>query len=151
MSDKEVTKLPRPIALKKSFKMRLMIMSLPIFLYHSLATKDYWRLLFISCIALYAPILWTAFGIYLAFKLYSQFRETNVSEIENSQNKIISSLQMNRLEEFAQAIDANPDVLYCDYHQRSLMAWCQYYKNTKAQNVVEKMMKKYPKKESLAA
>ncbi len=150
MNGKELSNLSRPLGLRRSFKIKLLIMSAPIYLYHSLAIKDYWRLLFISCIALYAPVLWTAFASYVGYKIYSQFRESNFSEKENAQNKLISSLQMNRLEEFAQTIEANPDVLYCDYHQRSLMAWCQYYKNTKAQKLVEEMMRKYPQ-ESLAA
>lgn len=135
---------------KKRFKAYLFILSAPVFLYHSLATKDYWTLLFISCLALYAPILWTAFGIYLCYKTHAQFQHNTLTEKEHVQNVIIQSVQMNRLEELSQAIESNPDILYCDYQRRSLVAWCRYYKNTKAQELIMHLMKKYPK-ESVAA
>lgn len=150
MNEKELTKLPRPSGLRRNFKAYLFIMSAPIYLYHSLATKDYWTLLFISCLALYAPILWTAFAIYLCCKTCNQFQQSNLIEKENIQNVIVQSVKLNHLEVLTKAIEENPDILYCDYQRRSLIAWCRYYKNTRAQELIMQMMIKYPK-ESLAA
>ena len=135
---------------RRKFRAYLFIMAAPVFLYHSLATKDYWTLLFISCLALYAPILWAAFAIYLFIKTLNQFQINNLIEKENVQSNIVESVQANQLQKIIETIDANPDILYCDYQRRSLIAWCRYYKNTEAQELIIQMMKKYPK-ELLAA
>ena len=150
MNHKEIIHATRLLAHRRSFKAYLFIMALPIYLYHSLATKDYWTLLFISCLALYAPILWAAFVIYLCFKTHDQFKKKSITEKENVQCDVVNSVQMNQLQKLSEAIDANPDVLYCDYQRRSLIAWCRYYKNTRAQELIIQMMKKYPK-EAIAA
>ncbi|MDD4974669.1 MAG: hypothetical protein PHY93_09990 [Bacteriovorax sp.] len=150
MNHKDIIHATRFKAQQRSFKAYLFIMSLPVFLYHSLATKDYWTLLFISCLALYAPILWAAFVIYLCLKTHIQFKRNIITEKENVQCDVVNSLQMNQLQKLSEAIDANPDILYCDYQRRSLIAWCRYYKNTRAQELIIQLMKKYPK-QALAA
>ena len=122
------------------------IATAPLYLYHSLATKDCWTLLFISCLALYAPILWTAFAIYLCFKTHHQFQLNNILKKENAQCDLVLSVQLNHLNKLSEAIEANPDILYSDYQRRSLTAWCRYYKNTKALELIIQMMKKYPQK-----
>ena len=151
MNQKHLAQLTRQIGRnKRGFKAYLFIMSAPVYLYHSLAAKDYWTLLFISCLALYAPLLWTAFGLYLCYKTHNQLQQNNIAEKECAQIEVIMALQKNRLDLIAQAIDENPDILYCDYQRRSIIAWCRYYKNTAAQELVMQMMLKYPQ-ESMAA
>lgn len=135
---------------KRNFKAYLFLMSVPFYFYHSLATKDYWTMLFISCLALFAPILWTALGLFIAYKIFTHVLETNVSHLEIMKNVVVRSVVKNNLEELEMAIEANPEILYCDYQRKSLEAWCRLYKNTKAQELIVQMMKKYPKK-SLAA
>ena len=136
---------------QKKIKFYLLISTVPICLYHSLATKDYWALIFISCLALYAPILWMAFAFFLAIKAVLGFRESSIAQRESVQNSIVQSVQMNRLDDLSKAIEENPEILYCDYQRRSLTAWCRYYKNTKALELITEMMKKYPKEEVVAA
>jgi hypothetical protein len=150
MNQKGTFQFTRYTGHRRNFKAYLFIMAAPIYLYHSLASKDYWTLLFISCLALYAPMLWAAFVIYLCFKTHYQFKQNNITEKENVQCDVVMSVQMNHLQKLSEAIDANPDILYCDYQRRSLIAWCRYYKNTKAQELIIQMMEKYPK-EALAA
>lgn len=79
-----------------------------------------------------------------------QFKLENITEKENVQCEVVNSVQMNQLQKLSEAIEANPDILYCDYQRRSLIAWCRYYKNTNAQELIIQMMKKYPK-EMIAA
>jgi hypothetical protein len=122
----------------------LLLITLPVYLYQSLVVKDFWALVFISCLALYIPILWSAFPVYLCFKTYNQFKQNYILEKENVQNDIIKSVQTNQLQKLAEAIDANPDILYCDYQRRSLIAWCRYYQNTKAQELIIQLMEKHP-------
>ena len=150
MNYRNLIRSTRFIGKKKSFKAYLLIMATPLFLYHSLATKDYWTVLFISCLALYAPMLWAGLIVFLCFKIRNQFEQNNITEKENVQCDIVKSVQLNQLEKLSEVIDANPVILYCDYQRRSLIAWCRYYKNTKAQELIIQMMSKYPK-EKLAA
>jgi len=135
---------------KKYPKAGLAILSVPLCLCNSLSTKDFWTILFISCLALFAPILWSGLAFFLCYKIYCQLYQNNLSQIENVQYCVVQSVQMNRLEELSKVIDENPGVLYCDYQRRSLVAWCRYYKNTKAQELVIKMMKKYPREQMAA-
>jgi len=126
------------------------ILRAPICLCNSLTSSDFWTILFISCLALYAPALWSLLLIFLGFKMRTQIYKDNISDIENAQCSIVLSVQMNRLEDLTKLIEENPSVLYCDYQRRSLVAWCRYYKNTKAQELVIRMMKKYPLVQSAA-
>lgn len=135
---------------EKSFKAYVFILAAPVYLYHSLATKDYWTVLFISCLALYAPLLWAGLILFLCFKTHNQFQQNNINVKENAQSDVVRSVQLNQLQKLSEVIDANPDILYCDYQRRSLIAWCRYYKNTKAQELIIQMMNKYPK-ENIAA
>ena len=122
----------------------------PVCLCNSLTSNEFWTILFISCLALYAPIIWSALIFFLAFKLRMQMTRDTVVAIENAQCSIVLSVQLNRLEELGKLIEENPSVLYCDYQRRSLVAWCRYYKNTKAQELIIRMMKKYPQVQSAA-
>jgi hypothetical protein len=129
---------------KKSLKTYIFIFSTPLYLYHSMVAKDVWTILFISCLALYVPLLWCALALYLCVKGCFQFKKIVISEKENIQNEIVHCVELNHLENLMLAIDANPEILYCDYQRRSLIAWCRYYKNTRAQELIIQMMKKYP-------
>lgn len=135
---------------KRNIKAYFFLLSMPIYFYHSLATKDYWTMLFISCLALYAPILWTALALFIAFKVINYVQQSSTGHIEIIQNVVVKSLVKNNLQDLELAIEANPEILYCEYQRKSLEAWCRYYKNTKAQELIVEMRKKYPKK-SLAA
>lgn len=135
---------------KRNIKAYFFLLSMPVYFYHSLATKDYWTMLFISCLALYAPILWTALALFIAFKVINYVQQSSTGHIEIIQNVVVKSLVKNNLQDLELAIEANPEILYCEYQRKSLEAWCRYYKNTKAQELIVEMRKKYPKK-SLAA
>ncbi|GEM_PF-752082 len=135
---------------KRNYKAYLFLLSVPVYLYHSLATKDYWTMLFISCLALYSPILWTGLGLFLAYKLIKCIQESAVSQRQIVQDVIIQSVLKNNLLELELAIESNPDILYCEYQRKSLEAWCRYYKNTKAQELIMQLKQKHPRK-SLAA
>ena len=135
---------------KSSFKFYFIFLNVPLFVYHSLTIKDYWTLLFISCVALYAPILWSAFVLFLIYKIIVHFNQNNIDEQHSAQNEVIEALIKNNLIELSEKIDQNPDVLYKNYQRRSLVNWCRYYKNTKAQELVIQKMNKYPE-QSIAA
>lgn len=130
--------------------MYIFLMSAPLYLYHSLAAKDYWTILFLACLALYAPILWAACAFFLLYKTRTQFQQIHIAEIENIQSRVVLSVQLNQLSKLLEFIEANPEILYCEYQRRSLIAWCRYYKNTGAQELIMEMMKKYPKIASAA-
>lgn len=134
----------------KKLKAYLFLIALPVYLYHSLAAKDYWAILFISCLALYAPALWIATALFLCYKTHYQFRVNHIAQIESAQSVVIHSLELNQLQKLSEIIEANPEILYFDYQRRSLIAWCRYYKNTRAQELIIQMMKKYPKTSAAA-
>ncbi len=150
MNDKETIPPVNIHSQRRGLKIYLFLISAPVFLYQTFAAKDIWTLLFISCLALYAPILWSAFVIYIGIKAFLFIGSYAKYKKENIQNNVVEALQMNRLEDLTREIEANPEILYCDYQRRSLIAWCRYYKNTRAQELIIHLMQKYPK-ESLAA
>lgn len=130
---------------KRNYKAYLFILAIPVYFYHSLATKDYWTMLFISCLALFAPVLWTGLGLFVAYKMIAYIKEAKFNRREIVQNVVVQSVLKNDLQELELAIESNPEILYCEYQRKSLESWCRYYKNTKAQELIVKMMKKYPK------
>lgn len=143
--------LPKCLACsRRNIKIYLLFICMPAYLYQSLATKDYWTMLFISCLALFAPVLWTALLIFVAYKIFSHVMNAGFIHIELIKNVVFKFLSKNNLQDLELAIEANPEVLYCEYQQKSLEAWCRYYKNPKAQELIVQMMKKYPRN-SLAA
>ena len=144
MKAKDDLFLLKTIHKKSSLKFYFLFLSAPLILYHSLATKDYWTLLFISCIALYVPILWITFVFFLIFKIIAHFKQSHIEEKQNAQDELIEALQKNNLTKLSEKIDDNPDILYKSYQRRSLINWCRYYKNTKAQELVLQKMNKYP-------
>lgn len=150
MSNKGLVQIQHSKSNKRIFKLTLFLTTIPVYLYHSLATKDYWTILFLACLALYAPILWAACGLFLCYKTHLQFRFKHRVAIENVQNTIVKCVELNQLQKLSEAIETNPDILYCDFQRRSLIAWCRYYKNTSAQELIIQLMKKYPK-EKIAA
>lgn len=95
-------------------------------------------------------MLWAACALYLCYKTHGQFRQKYFEQIENVQCEVVRSVQLNHLQNLSDAIEANPEILYCEYQRRSLIAWCRYYKNTRAQELIMRMMIKYPK-EAMAA
>lgn len=131
---------------KRHFKTYLFLLSVPVYFYHSLATKDYWTMLFISCIALFAPVLWTALGLYIAWKIVFSIHDSRISRKQIVQDVVIQSVLKNNLVELELAIESNPEVLYLEYQRKSLEAWCRYYKNTSAQELITKLKIKYPRK-----
>ncbi len=150
MNSKDLFQSSKIRGKKKNLKAIVYLASIPIYLYHSLAIKDYWVILFISCFALYSPLLWFVCVAFLCYKTYVRFQHSHIVEIENAQSIVVQSLQLNQLQCLSEAIESNPEILYCDYQRRSLIAWCRYYKNTRAQELIIQLMKKYPK-EAIAA
>lgn len=152
MNTKDLVRSNRIIS-KKRVKATLLFMALPLYLYHSLASKDYWTILFISCLALYAPALWAACALFLCYKTQTQFKQIHIAQIESAQHAIVQSIELNQLQKLSDAIETNPEILYFEYQRRTLIAWCKYYKNTRAQELVMDLMNKYPKgsKELMAA
>lgn len=116
-----------------------------------LISNDYWAILFICCLALFEPRLIIGVGIYMLFKTsrHVVIPEKKDRPIELAQ--LVFFIHMNHLQSFSEALESNPNLLYCDYKKKSLLHWCKFYNNTKALGVVIQMTQKYPKEELLAA
>lgn len=150
MNTKALVRRDQILNNKKNIKAYIFLLTIPFYLYHSLATKDYWAILFLACVALYAPILWAACGAFLCYKTHIQFRQILIAQIEDAQSRVVLSVQLNQLQTLREVIEANPEILYCNYQRRSLIAWCRYYKNTCAQELIVQMMQKYPQMAKVA-
>ncbi len=117
----------------------------------ALDTQDYWGLLFICCISLFQPKLLFLIVIYMAFKTNRRVAQEELNEQPKEVEQLILFIHMNHLQSLTEAIESNPQLLYCDYKKKSLLHWCKHYNNTKALMVIIQMTQKYPKKELLAA
>lgn len=113
--------------------------------------NDYWVLLFISCLALFEPRLFFGVVIYMLFKTNRRVSSMEKKHLPSDLEKLVLFIHMNHLQSFTEAIESNPNLLYCDYKKKSLLNWCKFYNNTKALGVVIQMTQKYPKEELLAA
>jgi hypothetical protein len=120
----------------------------------NLSSNEYWGLLFIGCLSLFVSKLIFVALLFLAFKIkltrkksFSNTRNLSTFEIEN----IVSLIHLNQLQLLSEAIELNPQLLYCSYKKKSLLLWCNHYNNTKAVLVVNELSQKYPKMEHLAA
>lgn len=74
MNSKRSYLLPA-FAKEPCFKASLFLLAMPLVIYHSMAAKDFWAILFISCLALFAPMLWGACAFYLSFKTIVYIRK----------------------------------------------------------------------------
>lgn len=117
----------------------------------SLDTHDYWGLLFIGCISLFQPKLFFLAIIYMALKTNRRVAERELKEQPSEVEQLILFIHMNHLQSLTEAIESNPQLLYCDYKKKSLLHWCKHYNNTKALMVITQMTQKYPKEQLLAA
>ena len=139
--------LIRPSIINRRIKNNLIpfFLNNPFKLYNFLDAKDFWTLLFISCLALFVPYFWGSCILFLIYKMITQVQKNSILELENFHCDIVRAVELNQLESLNNAIDANPEILYCVYQRRSLVAWCRYYKNTRAQELIMQGMLKYPK------
>lgn len=118
----------------------------------SLGARDYWCLLLIGCISLFISKLAWIIPAYLLFKTTTKkIQFAYQSAIPKEVEQVVHFIQSNHLQSLTEAIESNPDLLYCDYKKQSLLSWCKYYNNTKALMVVIQMSKKYPRRELIAA
>lgn len=114
----------------------------------NLFSNDYWTLLFMACLSLYAPVLFICMPCYLALRVKK--KSPSLRNILRFKDKCpiseaILFIQRNHINSLTQAIESNPELLYSVYKNQSLLMWCKHYNNSKAQSVVLTMAKKYPK------
>jgi hypothetical protein len=114
-----------------------------------LSIAEYWGLLFFACISLFVPKLWFAIFGYILFKTSRVEMRLNPLPVELP--NIVLHIQMNHIDSLTKAIESNPELLYLQYKRQSLLAWCQYYKNPRAQSVIIQLMAKHPQSLSVAA
>lgn len=118
----------------------------------NLIPTDYWTLLFIGCLSLFVPFLWASLPVYLIFKTKRKsHKPLPVLSTKCPVSEVVLFIQRNHLKSLSQAIDSNPDILYCEYKNQDLLMWCKHYNNSKAQSVIIQMTKKYPKTQLLSA
>jgi hypothetical protein len=119
-----------------------------------LVANDYWCLLFICCISLYIHKLFFGVFVYMAFKVTKIDKRADLRAIYEPPkeiDQIILFIHMNHLQSLSDAIESNPQLLYCDYKKKSLIHWCKHYNNTNAIVMINQMTQKYPKETFLAA
>jgi hypothetical protein len=114
-----------------------------------LSIGEYWGLLFFSCVSLFVPKLWFAVFGYIFFKTTRVEMKLNPLPVELP--NIVLHIQLNHIESLTKAIESNPEILYLQYKRQNLLAWCQYYKNPRAQSVILQLMAKHPQSLSVAA
>lgn len=102
----------------------------------SMGVNDYWALLFICCVSLFAHKLLWAIPIYIALKTNKRLVLKKKSKPCPELAQIVSYIKMNHLQSLTEALESNPSLLLCEYKKRSLHSWCEYYKNPKASTVI---------------
>ncbi len=117
----------------------------------TLIKEEYWSVLFISCFAMFYPKLLLPIWIYLVYKTNFSIADEEIKQRPDEIEKLVLYIHMNHLQSLTEAIESNPQLLYCDYKKKSLLHWCKVYNNTKALSVVIQMTQKYPKEQLLAA
>jgi hypothetical protein len=143
-----------PFIISKSLALykRLSKITLPIEI--RLVANDFWVMLFICCISLFVHKLFFSVFIYLIFKIRKVDKKADLREIYEPPKEVeqlILFIHMNHLQSLTEAIESNPQLLYCDYKKKSLVHWCKHYNNTKAILVIHQMSQKYPKEALRAA
>lgn len=120
----------------------------------NLFSNDYWMLLFIGCVSLYLPVLWILMPCFLALRVKKKsppLASVSLFKEKCPFSEAILLIQRNHLKSLSAAIDSNPELLYGEYKNQSLLMWCKHYNNSKAQSVVIQMVKKYPKTQLISA
>ena len=118
----------------------------------SLIKEEYWSILFILCFAIFYPKLILPVWIFMIYKTnFSVVSNNEIKQDPEEIEKLVLYIHMNHLQSLTEAIESNPQLLYCDYKKKSLLHWCKVYGNTKAFSVVAQMTQKYPKDQPLAA
>lgn len=136
----------------KVWNKRISKVALPIEM--QLVANDYWALLFICCVSLFAHKIFFGVFIYMVFKIKKIHKRSDLREIyepPKELEQLILFIHMNHLQSLTEAIESNPQLLYCDYKKKSLIHWCRHYNNTKAILVINQMTQKYPRDGYLAA
>lgn len=112
-----------------------------------LGQSDYWVILFICTLSLFASKLF--FGVFLYclcnVRLHFKNQHKSFEKAPADFEQIISHIHANRLRSLAEAIESNPQILYCDYKKKSLLVWCKHYNNRNATSIIFQMTQKYPK------
>jgi hypothetical protein len=108
-----------------------------------LSINEYWSVLFIACLSLFMPKLWI--GLF-AFFFYKTHREKMVLRpaLVDLPNLVLH-IQMNHLTSLTSYVERNPEILYYQYKNLSLLSWCIYYKNQAAHSAISDLMKKHPR------
>jgi hypothetical protein len=128
---------------KNSWRQAVFSRSFP--LESRLGKNDFWVMLFICCLSLFAHKLFWFIPAYILYKTRIRMvvkKEMPIAPPEIEQ--IVSFIQMNRLQSLTEAIESNPLLLHCEFKKKDLLSWCKFYNNTKALMVVIHMTKKYP-------
>lgn len=143
-------KIPRHTGRAKNWSEYFYNVSFPI--ESALEGKDVWTLVFMGAIALFVPVVWIFAFFYILFNTNIRIANRELSERPKELEQIVLFIQMNHLQSMTEAIETNPDLLYCTYKKNSLLYWCKYYNNTKALMVVIQLIKKFPREnDKLAA
>lgn len=119
-----------------------------------LFSNDYWTLLFMGCLSLFAPVLWVCVPFYLCLRIKK--KSPFVAAVIKVRRQCPFSdavlyIQRNHINSLSEAIESNPELLYGEYKNQNLLMWCKHYNNFKAQSVVIQMTKKYPRTQSISA
>lgn len=117
----------------------------------SLGANDYWAMLFVCCISLFAPKLFWLIPLYLGSKMSKKIIVKKSRTQQSELALAITFIETNQLESLCEAIESNPTLLQCEYKHKTLLSWCEFYHNTNAFMVVDKIRKKSTVKAPLAA
>ena len=107
-----------------------------------LGVNDYWAILFIGCISLFAPkILWVL-PIYFLLKTHKRLIIKSHLKSRPELGQIVTFIKMNHLQSLSEALESNPSLIYCEYKKKSLMSWCEHYNNASAQKIISQISSK---------
>ena len=117
-----------------------------------LGPKDFWVIIFISCLSLFITKLIFTIPVYLLFKITRRARPSKSYQFKTPKEmeEIVLLIKSNKLENLTEAIELNPIILHCDYKKQTLLSWCKFYNNTSALMLVLQLIKKYPPEKVLS-
>lgn len=104
-----------------------------------LGVYDYWAILFIGCISLFATkVLWIL-PVYFLFKIQKRIIIKSQKKPCPELAQIVAFIKLNHLQPLAEALESNPSLIYCEYKKKSLMSWCEHYNNADARKIIAKI------------
>jgi hypothetical protein len=107
-----------------------------------MGVNDYWALLFICCFSLFLPKLLWAIPLYIALKTNKRMVLKKTKKPSPELAQIVSYIKMNHLQSLTEALESNPSLILCEYKNKSLHSWCEFYNNPKAGTVISQISNK---------